>query len=62
MSTSSLGMITPLGVAVLLEDMTMVEMLFRPVQAVPQPPGRAGGQEELNLKNVFQLLRLIHCT
>lgn len=62
MSTSSLGMITPPGVAVVLEDMTMVEMLFRPVQAVPQPPGRAGGREELNLKKVFQLLEVINCT
>lgn len=50
MSTSSLAMITWARVAVVLEDMTVVEMLFRPVQAVLQPPGRAGGQEELNLE------------
>lgn len=52
MSTSSLGMITSPRVAVVLEDMTMVEMLSTPVQAVLQPPGRAGGQEESNLKKV----------
>lgn len=37
MSTSSLGMITSPGVAEVLEDMTMVEMLFSPVQAVLLP-------------------------
>lgn len=61
MSTSSLGMITSPGVAEVLEDMTMVEMLFSPEQAVLLPPGRAGGHQELNLKKVFQLLEPINC-
>lgn len=36
------------GLGTALGGLTMVEMLFRPVQAVPQPPG---GEEEMGRRN-----------